>query len=772
MESSKRTIIRDKLLYGPEPIIPKGQRGKLALLESLAAKMMALLDIETEDDNALILQANELLSELCKEHEDKNILLALLQGALVETKIVHEARVKIRRALEEELSDLKDAYKDELTPIEMRRMLDNAKEDAQIALSRSPSKVLRELPVRSATALESAYICEVVQSTRRNIDSLCTGFMTGLGISKDSVYASIVNVSIGKAGKTVVDVLNELRDHDKQKSVEKPSMLESPYEFLSNPSDESFLDGLRSTSERQWIFGITLLIPVEHRTEARTRAANLLGRNPQQLHSQSAYLTGALWEAAKAKKTAIFNDAMVIYNYIDSKKGVQKTPEEEPKQASGELVTPVTLEPNGDTFDYDNPIKRAWRAIWFRYVAEHTQPAERPNLRVACLPGRFGLEIPGYLELGFRPSNIVGFEGSTRVHKEFFEMAGRYGIQAVGEKLGEALPKINVPFDVVNLDFTTTIQDESAVIFRNLLCGNRAVCAVNVLGKRDADISKSMLALFSKRLELNQNPIHGGIFSTSEIKSLNEDAEQSTNKDTYAVADSRKKGLPFLVAESLGQMRVENWLNKNLLLNFPGYRDGKWQEFHVVEVIEKAIAQIADAIGIAYSELYPSSIRFDPDFQKQLTGYTNQTYSTGVLTTFRTMETTDLRHLRYISPNKSPFHTILATKERPVDVYRRFEDVGHFFTDVCMNMLKGKTSSDSGHIFLSRRKGKKISPGIVINNPEQLHLIYSSPRINHQIKLIRLDEFRRAIGPITDRSVIKKSFNPGFEIPIEEISCK
>ncbi len=771
MESSKRSIVRHKLLYGPEPIVPKGQKGILTRLESLVAQMMARLDIEIEEDSVLILQANELLCELGAEQQDKDILLALLQGALVETKRVDEARLEVRRALEQELSDLEEAYKAEVTPVELRRILDEAREDAARVLSRSPAQILGELSPRSATSLEAAYIREVVQTSRRKRDALRTGLMAALGISKGSVSASIAHASIGESGKTVEDVLKELRGHEKQKPVEKPSLLGSPYEFLSNPTDESFLEGLRLYSERQWVFGITLLTTEEYRTESRARAANMLGRNPQQLHSQSAYLTGALWEAAKIKKSAIFCDAMVIYEYIDKKKSEQVIPEEVIQKSSEVQVEPITVEPRGDTFDYDNPIKQAWRATWFKYVAEHTQPVDRPNLRVACLPGRLGLEIPGYLELGFRPTNIVGFEGSPRVHSDFFAMAKRYGIQAVGEKLEEAFPRINVPFDIVNLDFTTTIQAESATIFRKLLLGDRAVCAVNVLGKRDGDLSKSALALFAKRLELNQNPIHDGIFSTTERQRLRDDIEQSISTDTYAVADAREKGLPMLVAEALGQMRVENWLDQNLLLDFPGYKEGKWQEYHVAEAVEKAFAIIADTIGIAYSELYPPSGRFDLDFQRKLTGLTDHAFSAGVRTAFRLMLTTDLRHLRYISPNKSPFHTILATKERPIEVYRRFEDVGHFFSNICMDMNKAKTDSDCGDMFLSRRKRNRISPEQMVNNPTQLQLIYTSPRVKHQIKIVRLDEFSRAIAPINGRSVFKKSFNPGFEIPIEEISA-
>lgn len=779
MESTEREIVRHKLLYGPEAIIPEGRKDELKQLEIWAAALMVRLEIEgSNDDTALLLQAADIMSELGLDERHRSLLLTLLEGALIDARRVEEVRGFIRAELEEELACIREENESQLKPAQIRILLDAAREDARAKLSQPSTVLLKQLSSRSATALEAAYIREEVERSRRKKEVLRKGLMAALGVSEGSVNSSVAHSKIGNGGKTVQDILDALRRSVKKEDIRSREVSLStgdPYEFLVDPKDTSFLDGLRTVSERQWVFGITLLTPEPHRSEARARAAALVGKRPQQLHSQAAYLTGTLWEAARKTQSSIFTDAMVTYDYMASK---EVAPEEEepdtvPPEKIRDLsdVSRVSVETRGDTFDYDNPVKRAWRATWFQYVADHTRPEDRPNLRVACLPGRLGLEIPGYIELGFRANNIVGFEGSPRIQREFFEMAERFGIQAVGERLEDALPRMEVPFDVVNLDFTTAIQDESALIFRKLLLGDHAVCAVNVLGKRDGELSKSALAMFAKRLELNQGPIHDGVFSTAERQRLRSVVERATHADTYAVAESREKGLPFLVAEALGQMRVENWLDPKQLANFPGYKEGKWHEYEVLETIERAFALIADAIGNAYSELYPLSRRQSPDFRGKLTGLTNNAYSAGVQTTFRLTQTTDVRHMRYISPNRSPFHTILVNKERPVEVYRRFEDIGHFFSDVSSDMLKADADKNSGEIFLSRRRGARISPERVVGNAGQLQLIYSSPRVNHQLRLVRLDDFKRAITPFNRRTIVQRSFSPGFEIPIEEISA-
>ncbi len=114
----------------------------------------------------------------------------------------------------------------------------------------------------------------------------------------------------------------------------------------------------------------------------------------------------------------------------------------------------------GALINYNNEVKNKWRQKLKEFVDENTDVTKRKDMKVLCLPGVQCLEISLYLELGFRPENIVGVEAGVvkgKVDKEvlrkFEENAQKYGIQTRIGKLEKILEKEETVFDVVSLDF-------------------------------------------------------------------------------------------------------------------------------------------------------------------------------------------------------------------------------------------------------------------------------------------------------------------------------
>jgi hypothetical protein len=162
-----------------------------------------------------------------------------------------------------------------------------------------------------------------------------------------------------------------------------------------------------------------------------------------------------------------------------------------------EIVKEPADNAEGCHANYDNPTKQLWREKWKEFIAKHTLPSERQNMKVLCLPGKKCLEIPLYLELGFNPKNITGVEGGDEAAKsEFHTNAYRYGINARLGRLENLLPHDNSVYDIVSLDFTGPLSKTCLDIVKsvplapaaNSQFNTKSLFMINLLGKRENTI--------------------------------------------------------------------------------------------------------------------------------------------------------------------------------------------------------------------------------------------------------------------------------------------
>lgn len=213
---------------------------------------------------------------------------------------------------------------------------------------------------------------------------------------------------------------------------------------------------------------------------------------------------------------------------------------------------------SGEHIDYSSAIKEKWRQTWKTFIDEKIPQERRGRMKVLCLPGKKCLEIPLYLELGFKPENILGVEGGDRIARADFEMyAKSYGIDYRLGRLEDILPTCKTRFGVVSLDFIGQICPGYIKIFSNLLLEEQSAVMINTRARREnAAIQSDLQWMWEvtaqghadiSQVQLNHQRLYGG----------NADTEMQITQPDWNLPNARDKVSPALV--SAGIARKENW---------------------------------------------------------------------------------------------------------------------------------------------------------------------------------------------------------------------
>lgn len=191
--------------------------------------------------------------------------------------------------------------------------------------------------------------------------------------------------------------------------------------------------------------------------------------------------------------------------------------------------------------NYNNEIKNKWRQKLKEFIDENTDKEKRATMKVLCLPWVECLEIPLYLELGFKPENIVWVESANvdpknlkpddiewlkkdAIHfgisfeltkkcireilsRKFLNNASRYWIQTRIWMLEKVLEIEETTFDVVSLDFLGPISKNTTDILTKIKTSTKTLILMNYLAKREGTISKNILNFWEYLWELSEAPI-------------------------------------------------------------------------------------------------------------------------------------------------------------------------------------------------------------------------------------------------------------------------
>ena len=150
--------------------------------------------------------------------------------------------------------------------------------------------------------------------------------------------------------------------------------------------------------------------------------------------------------------------------------------------------------------NYNNEVKNKWRQRLKEFIDENADPAKRATMKVLCLPWVECLEIPLYLELWFRPENIVWVEAwivqwrkDQALIARFQANAAGYWIQTRIWKIEKVLETEETVFDVVSLDFLGPISPVTKEIIWVIKYSKRVILLTNFLWKREGEEMKESL---------------------------------------------------------------------------------------------------------------------------------------------------------------------------------------------------------------------------------------------------------------------------------------
>lgn len=173
--------------------------------------------------------------------------------------------------------------------------------------------------------------------------------------------------------------------------------------------------------------------------------------------------------------------------------------------------------------NYNNEIKNKWRQKLKEFIDENTEREKRKDMKVLCLPWVECLEIPLYLELWFKPENIIWVEAwivrwrkDMEVIARFRQNAKNYWIQTRIGKLEKILETEEIVFDVVSLDFVWPPSQTTFIALNSIKINKEWLVLTNFLNKRESS-AKHILYKYSamydpqswKADSPNDNPYYG-----------------------------------------------------------------------------------------------------------------------------------------------------------------------------------------------------------------------------------------------------------------------
>ncbi len=190
--------------------------------------------------------------------------------------------------------------------------------------------------------------------------------------------------------------------------------------------------------------------------------------------------------------------------------------------------------------NYNNEVKNKWRQKLKEFIDENTEKEKRKDMKVLCLPWIECLEIPLYLELGFKPENIVWVEAWIIKWKKDIELiekfkvnAKKYWIQTRIGKLEKILGTEDTVFDIVSLDFLGPVNNTTNQILESIKYAHRSIVLTNFQGKREWK-QQDVLRHFESKHDGAWKMLHNGWIDYM-VEGGNSDIELKETRDGLAI---------------------------------------------------------------------------------------------------------------------------------------------------------------------------------------------------------------------------------------------
>ncbi len=407
--------------------------------------------------------------------------------------------------------------------------------------------------------------------------------------------------------------------------------------------------------------------------------------------------------------------ADVIRTLVEKPK--ERTTASAAEPAGSELVVPhfdpVRFLKSGEHIDYATKSKEAWRQAWKKFIEDNTDALERARMRVLCLPGKRLLEIPLYIELGFRPENIVAVEGGDRIARADCELtARRYADQWGGNldlrlaTLEEVLETEKQPFDIVSLDFV----------------GQMCAGYLNIASKIPVnEKALSLVTMWTRRWKKEMQNQRQEALDDVAILEKQQDENLQRHRELFGsipagTAEGELIDFP-MGAVTLGADREEHWQFRQRLRRIPMMQDARAlqtthqrerEEFNMSLALEPHIDKLVTLLqkhGLLHTA--------DP---RELSGACNLGRLVSTVMFDKPVINTLERwsYLSTVSDSLHEFHTDMAVMNRARSRYDAWKPVVDFLShgaEHALELLHGKPGAKDDQTLIRfelRRNGKDV----------------------------------------------------------------
>jgi len=727
-EYDLKAFLRDRLWYRPDHAeLFKNAPEDKGKFEQIVAELSHFVAFSTELSNdEMLVKAHDFL--VSRNHDERYIALAvaLIEGGLAVVSEIIELRGNVHAQLRVTVDELRGDKVDAEGDDELIGLIEDEVDIKKKRIKKIKKgtfldlvEVMKEEGVdgnesREITPFEEALVRSLAPDSLGDPDfdwsNLREQAAKLLCVSKDQIDVSNARIFEGVELKGIAELIDEARKRFENLEIEEsdePEKIASfsviydfleegsqEYEYVKSlePEDKTVTPGKIPDHYKPYILAAIALTPEQEKTNLRKVFAELLDCKLAQVSGLTAYLSGDRRKVLKNPQ---------LLSAVEAIEGFQQQLQQQP-QPSDVL---------GITVDYDNKLKEVWRKKWFEYVEKQITPEQRAKMKVLCLPGPECLEIPGYIELGFDPKNIVGIEGDPKVREEFEKNAAKYGIQTRFGKLSDVLPKLDDKFDVVSLDMLGPFcKGYEMNILSQLPLSDRVVFMINVQAKREAEFAKEQL-----RYQVGHHDAMKNCDITRDGFGTLRDSYLGKNKDDDAkLGQARQIGFPSMLPTLLGRLRSEHVFH---------HRDSEFfeQDFDFIESNETPKDEYEREnfnrrmIQVVMTEIMEGFGKFlrrylEPELAH---GISFGAYLNIMPIIFDKFILFDYKQYRYLSNStkaRSPFITTCCTIEKPAEL-RSLRRVADFFYTILKDYLKTRQagkSMDAANIVLNDRKGMPV----------------------------------------------------------------
>jgi hypothetical protein len=359
---------------------------------------------------------------------------------------------------------------------------------------------------------------------------------------------------------------------------------------------------------------------------------------------------------------------------------------------AGTTYDRIELLKSGEHVDYDTKSKEAWRQTWKRYLDEHTDRKKRGKMRILCIPGKRCLEIPLYIELGFKPENIVAVEGGDRIARAQFELNVKHNAKKWGGMLDYRLGRLeemikdeHEPFDIVGLDFLGQMCPSYLYIASNIPVNERAIFMMTAWTRRWGPQMQRERQESLDRTETRQrenqslHQEYGGLFH---------ETQSSQPAQPIAIHDVSMGTM------NLGADRSEHWQFRQRVRRMAMLSEAKdLATTHEREREEKNISLALEPMMNELLSLLQEHRLFDASSFEEI----RSICSLGNLVTSAMFDKPVVEHierrsyLSTVSTALHEFHTDMSVIQRPRHLYEKWKPIADFFShcvEHCLEIMR------------------------------------------------------------------------------------